>query len=142
MRRLALALVCSSFALPAFAAPAARPAPSWQVYQQGTHLALAFDRHSLRNEAGLLHFTHEERFAEKQYAPEFKVSFFYRRTHVVADCAKYRFAFISTDLFGQRGEPVYQSLYTLQDFKWVFNAAPEGSIGAAMLDAVCPLAPR
>ena len=136
MRRLALLSLSLLAAAPAFAAP------DWVVYQRGWLAALAVDRNSVRTEKNnLLRFEHEERYTQQQRDPQLKISFHTRRMLVIGDCLQRRYAFASIDLFDQAGKSVYHSLFQLQDFQWKFQPAPDGSMGAGMLDVVCKLAP-
>jgi hypothetical protein len=136
MRRLALLSLSLLATAPAFAAP------DWVVYQRGSLTTLAVDHNSVRTEKNnLLRFEHEERYSQQQRDPQLKISFYTRRMLVIGDCLQRRYAFASIDLFDQAGKSVYHSLFPLQDFQWKFQPAPDGSMGAGMLDVVCKLAP-
>ena len=136
MRRLALLSLLLLAAAPAFAAP------NWVAYQRGALATLAVDHNSVRTEKNnLLRFEHEERYSQQQYDAQLKISFHTRRMLVIGDCLQRRYAFASIDLFDQAGKSVYHSLFQLQDFQWKFQPAPDGSMGAGMLDVVCKLAP-
>lgn len=136
MRRLALLSLSLLAAAPALAAP------DWTVYQRGALAALAVDRNSVRTEKNnLLRFEHEERYTRQQYDTQLKIAFHTRRMLVIGDCVQRRYAFASIDLFDQAGKSVYHSLFPLQDFQWKFQPAPDGSMGAGMLDVACKLAP-
>ena len=112
------------------------------MYQRGSLTTLAVDHNSVRTEKNnLLRFEHEERYSQQQRDPQLKISFHTRRMLVIGDCLQRRYAFASIDLFDQAGKSVYHSLFPLQDFQWKFQPAPDGSMGAGMLDVVCKLAP-
>jgi hypothetical protein len=127
------ALICL-IALPAMADGTA----NWQVYQQGAALELAMDQNSLWSESdGLVHFVNQERFAQRRFDPHYKVYYSIRRTTGYADCQRYQYVFVSTDLYSADNKHTWSTLYPLPRYDWKWQPVYQDSVAAAMMNLVC-----
>ncbi|EEG09271.1 surface-adhesin E family protein [Pseudogulbenkiania ferrooxidans] len=126
-------LCLAALALSAQAAPLA----DWSVYRQGEALELAVDLASIWREDGLIHFVNQERFAERQYEKGYDVNFHIRRTTGYADCAKYRYAFVSSAYYTASNRHVWSTLYPLPRYSWTWQPVYENSVADAMMRVVC-----
>lgn len=125
-------------ALGALLAPAlAAPVADWAVYRQGEALELAVDLNAIWREDGLIHFVNQERFAERQYEKGYDVKFHIRRTTGYADCARYQYAFVSSDYYTASNKHVWSTMYPLQRYSWTWQPVYEDSVADAMMRVVC-----
>lgn len=135
-------LLLASIGLAALLADAHSAVPSggtriisdWQPMLASAEESWEYDANSIRRERGRVQIWLRVMYAEAQYSAN-RQPWWAVRAHMVFDCATRR--------FGERESVVYADLdfrivaFTFSDPSPELNPASPGSIGAAMLAAVC-----
>lgn len=119
-------------------ASAADKLADWQVYQRGSALELSLDQNAIwQTPDGLVHFVNQERFTQPQLEKHYQVAYSIRRTTGYADCKKYQYVLVSTDLYSDKNRRIWSTLYPLPRYDWKWQPVYQDSLAGSMIDLVC-----
>jgi len=136
MRRPAAALLL--LALCAAAAPSA--AQTWQLFASGSSAKVFFDRDSVREADGYVHFRMRIEYGEPRTSRDRRHRYQRSESALVAQCDARKSAIVSATLYDDAGKPLRRSVRTPE--RWQRALAPVGADGlqARLLAHACAIA--
>lgn len=142
MHRAAAALLLFFLALSAAAAPASSPAAkeSWQLFASSSSTKIFFDRASVREAEGYVHFRMRIEHGKPRASRDRSFSYRSSVSELAADCAARKVAIVSATLYDGDGKGLRESERTPE--RWRKALAPVGadSLQARLLAHACALA--
>jgi len=141
MRRPAAVLLLV-LALPVAAAPATSPAAreSWQLFASGSSTKVFFDRASVREAEGYVHFRMRIEHGKPRTSRDRSFSYRSSVSELAADCAARKVAIVSATLYDEAGKRLRASERTPERWQKALNPVGADSLQARLLTHVCAIA--
>jgi S1-C subfamily serine protease len=139
MHRLAAALL---FVLSQPAAPASAPAAkeTWQLFATSSNSKIYFDRASVREASGYVHFGMRIEHAAPRASRDRSFSYKSSVSELAGDCAARKVAIVSATLYDEAGKSLRESERTPERWQRALSPVGTDSLQARLLAHACALA--